>query len=642
MLKIELAAELSAAALAECDDREFLRAIRWRRSAPAELVQVARQGAGAGFAQALLGVVPFRNDLANGENAAALQILWSCEAGPHSPRTERLIKQFKAGQKAGTREAGPRSAGGRKRSPAAGKAASDLVRTWLEAAPEQAVLSPFEVLLWGEWLPRMAHELEPQLLWSLWRTLLTAVVGLTGGDAVDAPESEAPDLRLMRRGELPWQAGLFFSEIKGADKLRARGAEFLLDELEARTDRLGTPRAGLLPRLALWLAPFARALQSAGDAGVALWKDPEAVNLFQNLVERVAPLCRADGRMALSQVSPDDPRSFLEQVFRISGWVEAEAALNCLLPRLKTGGRNAGSRDAGEADAELFVAPTIQSDAARWACLRTNWMADGDLIVVLHAGAAPQIELAAHGRPLLSGLWKSELMLDGKSFPVQGAWDCVCWQSDEDADYLELQLFVPGMWRIERQVMLSRTGRFAVLADSVAELKPGRVDYSIQIPVARGVEMVRDEVTREFHLQRPGVAARVFPLALPQDRVQSSAGEFVSQPSAADSDAGAELVLRQAVQGTGLYAPLVFDWDPQRRKIAAQWRSLTVTEDHRIVGPDHAAGHRLRIGNRHLLIYRSLVSTTEARSVLGHQTRYETVIGAVDFDGDIEPILMVE
>ena len=127
--------------------------------------------------------------------------------------------------------------------------------------------------------------------------------------------------------------------------------------------------------------------------------------------------------------------------------------------------------------------------------------------------------------------------------------------------------------------------------------------------------------------------ARVFPVGLPQDRVLSTPGNCFENSGRLD--------LSQVAMGHGLYLPVVFDWHPRSRRAPADWRSLTVTEHGRVVSPDSAAGHRLRVGKEQLLIYRSLSDTREARAVLGQHTRYETVIGSIDA-GEMAPIIMVD
>lgn len=245
-----------------------------------------------------------------------------------------------------------------------------------------------------------------------------------------------------------------------------------------------------------------------------------------------------------------------------------------------------------------------------------------------------EFELSVGGKTLLDGALDTELTIDGQSVIPRGDWRAVCWHADGDGDYLELQLCLTESVRIDRQLLLSRRGRFAFLADVVIAPQAERIEYRFSLPAAEGTQMKFDSSTREARLRAPACAARVFPLALPQDRVLSTAGSYLEQHG--------RLELRQVVAGRGLFAPLILDWHPRRRSAAAEWRSLTVTELGKAVGADRAAGHRLRLGKQQLLIYRSLADTDEARAVLGQHTRYETLVGLFDTKGDVTPIMMVE
>ena len=128
--------------------------------------------------------------------------------------------------------------------------------------------------------------------------------------------------------------------------------------------------------------------------------------------------------------------------------------------------------------------------------------------------------------------------------------------------------------------------------------------------------------------------ARLFPLAIPQDRVLSTPHQL--------SVEGNEIVLKQVAEGEGLFAPLLFVWHPERTRVDATWRTLTVTEDGKVVGPDVGVGYRLKLGDFQLMISRSLKKTGFSRACLGHHTFNETVIAKFDANGDVEPILMVE
>jgi hypothetical protein len=280
---------------------------------------------------------------------------------------------------------------------------------------------------------------------------------------------------------------------------------------------------------------------------------------------------------------------------------------------------------------EICLAPVNQSDEAAWAVMRTHWGAHADRVVVEHDHPAQNLELTIQGHRILEGEWRSTLVMNKQIIPVRGEWSCVCWQSDPDGDYLELQLTLPGVARIERQILISRMKQFCILAESFAEMAEGEFSYRSQLPVCAGVSGTTNERTREIHLDVGGVPIRIFPVALPDKHVFSTPGKF-----------GPDLNFSTTNKGTGWYNPVLFDWSPARRTAPAEWKALTVAEDRTAVKPGVASGYRLKTGAQQWLMYRSLVRTDEPRSVLGHQTRYETVIGSVETNGDITPLMLVE
>ena len=185
-----------------------------------------------------------------------------------------------------------------------------------------------------------------------------------------------------------------------------------------------------------------------------------------------------------------------------------------------------------------------------------------------------------------------------------------------------------------RQVMLSRKDHFLVIADAVSRAGGQRVDLQSTFPLRRGVKAKADMPTREVRVTAGDVKARCFPVALPDDRLLSTVGSF-------DAEANA-IKLTQASSSEGLYAPIVIDWSPKRAVREAEWRTLTVTEDRRKLTPWEAAGHRLRLGDLHLVLFRSLDGSTESRSVLGLHTDKESVIAQFNNKGYVLPIVSVE
>jgi hypothetical protein len=282
----------------------------------------------------------------------------------------------------------------------------------------------------------------------------------------------------------------------------------------------------------------------------------------------------------------------------------------------------------------FVLLPSFHSEPTRDVLLQSAPGRHADRITVAYHSGDVEFDLCARGKTLLAGGFESDLALDGAPLVCRGDWQSVCWYADDDCDYLELRLCLSESVWIDRQILLSRRDHFALLADAVVASGANRIDYRISLPLANGVAASFDAKTREGRLVVPGLVARIFPLALAQDRVVSAVGSLMYQKN--------RLEMLQAGAGWGLYAPLLIDWHPPRRSAAAEWRALTVTETGKVVSPDRAAGHRLRLGRQQWLIYKTLDVPDDARAVLGLHTRYESVIGVFDSRGTVDPIVMVE
>lgn len=314
---------------------------------------------------------------------------------------------------------------------------------------------------------------------------------------------------------------------------------------------------------------------------------------------------------------------------RVNGAPHSEGArphVNGVVPARKRKTRAATDR--------ITLLPSFHSEPTREVLMQTATGRRADRLTVAYNSSEVDLELSARGETLLSGAVESELVIDGESLVARGDWQAAAWYSDADCDYLELQLFLPQSVRIDRQLLLARHDHFALLADAVIAPQAKRIQYCVRLPVAEGQELNFDSPTRECRLSAERQATRVFPLGLPQSRTLGSSGSFLHYED--------RLELRHAAAGAALYAPVLLDWHPRRQRVAADWRSLTVSENCQAVGSDRAAGCRLRMGKFQLLIYRSLAPTDEARAVLGHHTRYETVVGMFDSSGDVDPLVMVE
>lgn len=605
---------------AEC--AQFLDQLRWNPTATATLRQAAKRQHADGFVSAWR-----QATLRRAESKLPRGLcLWSWIDTPSDQVVLRLCESiFHA----------PRTSSGSAPRPAikTGRHLSIQIAELAELLAERsAAWSPVELITAGELLLSFGKELEPAAVLSLWRRLATETNRLTAADL-----QETPDQLLLRAGEAPFLAGCLLEPWNEAKRLRQLGRRALVRELIARTDSDGTPHAELVSRMPLWLAPLIRATLWADRFGVPLWSAAER-NRLSLVLERAIPLCRPNGRLAMSNGLSIPALPLFDVAAKA---LSLTGPAQKLLRTLRTAGASAKKKSR----AGVESMPSSQSDWARFAMLRSDWSPHADSLAISHHQSFPQLDVAVFGQPLLHGPWGLELQVGETAIEPAAEWSCTCWCSDPDADYLELQMAGPGPFRIERQVLLSRKEHFLLLSDSVrgaqsllkqqsATSGDQHIHLRSRLPLADGVVGQPNQPTRELLLKAGKQAVRVFPLALIDDRVQST-------PHTCEV-VGNELVLHQVAAGHGLYAPLVFDWHPARTRQLALWRTLTVTEAGRVLPRDRAAGHRLQIGKFQLLVYRSLSKIAAPRAVLGHHTWQESVIAQVDGRGDVDIIMRVD
>lgn len=603
-------------------EAEFLQQLNWDRSAPPDLVAAAQRGDPVRFGRAWQRRLRARLDGRRLAPPRELLAGWSLALTDDAALLSSVRSLIATHPAPGRR----RRASIKPRAPWSLRV-QPLVKV-LAAPTANPLGTPFGLLCALEVLATTTFNLPHQVWWPLWRSTLEAV--LRRDFAAKSP-SEQPDVVLLEQGELPLLAGLVFPELAHTAALVAHARRALKTDLIARTDTDGTPQSELLPRLSLWLATLIRSTLWCDQWGKPLWTDEQQRRL-SDTAERAVALCRGDGKLALTNGLPAPPLPVLAKAADVLDWSPRNPSLSSLkwLERQARSRRRRGvPRSNG-----IRVMPSHQSDWARLAVLRTDWSPSSDCVAIAHHERLPLVDVTAGGAPLLHGAWDLELQIDNTQIELADEWSCVAWESDPDADYTELQMLGPGRMRVERLVLLSRKDRLLLMADTVSNAPAGRIQLTSRLPLAPGVVAEAETTSRSVTLQGPQVRGRVVPLALPCSRVFSTPHQF----SAVDG----QLQLQQVVQGRGLIAPLAFDWHPQRRTKDVDWRTLTVTENARVVPGDVAGGYRLRIGKAQWLFYRSLKKSSWARAVLGHHTFNETVIARFNTQGEVDPLLMME
>jgi len=253
--------------------------------------------------------------------------------------------------------------------------------------------------------------------------------------------------------------------------------------------------------------------------------------------------------------------------------------------------------------------PTCISEWAGSAILKSSWSPKSPQVAIDFSSPHCLVEIAAKQR-LVSGRLAIEIRLDGApvELPREG-FEVVCDMVDKDVNYLELELHTEDL-TVHRQLLLSKKDNFLFFADSIANNGSGEVDYRLNIPLAKEINVIRENGTRELYLNRKGtgIQSLVLPLSLPEWTAERCRGLLSSERDEyRDVDV---LNLERTVQlpegGGALYCPVFFDLDPLRSRLKRTWRSLTVAENLGIVSPEIAAAYRVQVNEEQWIFYRAL------------------------------------
>jgi len=527
-------------------------------------------------------------------------------------------------------------------------ATAELLDEWLDSNSE-SLADPLVLLACCELLIVHAEQLPAATVGRLWRATLCGALDLseafekaTGNEDWDeqAVDIEDSSREWITGGLLPWACGLLFDEVKGAPKVAKAARSAIHKQLESVAVDEGCPDGTVLDGLPVLLASLHDTALIGHLFERPLWKT-SAQRSWITLLKNSAALLAADGHLTVEAADPSRGAQLVASALALSETAGAWSALAAKLASPKAAGSKKKPLKKTPATSTKKKVrrqdiPSWQSDEAEVACLRTTWDESASLASISHHGDLPFLELAVGGVTLLRGDWGLTVAEDGEILEFEPAWENVCWHSEPEVDYCELQFEFEGGSKICRHVMLSRQHQFAILSDVVTETSAKELEWEMRLPLADGVSVRAQSETREQLLKTGSKTARVFPLILPQDLRDGTAGAI----GVSENDDGEFLALRCPSSSGVLFAPIVIDWSQENRKAPAEWKRLTTTTAGEIDLTGSAA-YRLQFGKRHLMLYRSLVETKRYRAMVGYQTDHETILA--DFkDGEIDEIVMVE
>jgi hypothetical protein len=471
-------------------------------------------------------------------------------------------------------------------------------------------------------LPRLAGPVSPELWWELLDALLQIAE-----DAVAIDLAADPLVAQLLGGELPWTLGYLLPEINACRKAGAEGRRRLSEGLIELTDGEGLIEARQLGVFRPLVAGWTRCRAMAEAASSPCYTQAAEAQ-FEWAVTQMLRLARADGSQLLSSGAAGAWNAALfEAALRFGGSTADRTAARQSLPR------SFARSIKGKASREL-PDPAVESEWSAAAVLRPDWSAGAPRLAVNYGDARLLLELECGGETVLAGEWGLELAVGGRRLEPVSSWEQLCWVSDEEVDYLELEIDLAEGARVQRQLLLAREDGLLYLADNVrVELSPSDIEYTGTLTLAPGIQWRPEAETREGDLTGRQPRALVMPLALPEWRSDPRGGTLDVQ--------GGLLTLRQQATGQNLSAPLLLDLN--RRRFARQrtWRQLTVAESLEVVTRDTAVGYRAQCGSDQWLIYRAM-SGLGNRTVLGQNLATEFLFGRFTTSGDVDELIEIE
>lgn len=521
------------------------------------------------------------------------------------------------------------SADARSAAPPAGRLEDGLLR-WLGESvggtPDRG--AALETLAWGRAAARLAPRVSAEAWWSLLDHLLA-----TAREAADLPLDEDPLLHQLLAGELPLVLAYLLPEIKPCRDQAPAGRRAVWAGMDELLDGQGLPHARCLDLLRPLLASWTRCRATSDGVPGGAWK-PAAETQYQWLVRQALRLARHDGSHVFS---PPGGRgrdtalldtALLDAALEFGGDADDWRIAADALPFLS-------ARDARPADTDgKLPKPANHSAWAATAVLRSAWTQQSERLTVTYHGLTVRLEAAVGRDVLLSGTWEFEVRRAGRIARPVGTWEEICWMSDRDVDYVELEIDLEAGLRVQRHMLLGRRDGFLLLADAVLGNESGPLEYRGRLPLWPGVAFQGANASREgFLAARRRRLALVMPIALPEWRGDARTGELGS--------GGDHLELFQASGGPNLFAPLWFDVDRRRMTGRLTWRHLTVGEARQAVPAEMAAGYRVQVGPRQWILYRTL-GPRGNRTLLGHNLSTEMLVARFDRSGEVDALIEIE
>jgi len=507
---------------------------------------------------------------------------------------------------------------------------SERIGDWSERArvKMEDTATALETVAVAHALPSLAASLSADL-W--WRTLeqLVEIAGQSAGAASKVRvEMDHPLVTQWLGGELSLVLAHGFPELEPCRALRRGGRRTLSAGCTELLDGEGVLAGRWFSHWGPLFACWTRCRAIGARSKQNCWSSA-AETQYQWMITQTLRIIRRDGSLLLSDGSAG-ARCYPMLATALAHSVDPadRAAAQSVLPhrKKKDDDRRASNRDD-------LPEPAMNSAWAGLAVLRGDWSRSGDRLAVRYDGPVVRMELDCGRDVVFRGAWKTCVTVAGEQRVPRGAWEEVCWESDDEADYLELEIELDSGGRIQRQILLARQDRFLYLADTVLGGADVDLTYRASLPIGPAIRFQAEKENWEGLLVGSKPRGLVMPLALPEWRIAASHGALEASDTHLQWNC-------QSAHGN-LVFPLFIDLKPRRMTRQRTWRQLTVAQARQIQPAHVAVGYRVECHRDQWLIYRS-VEPPANRTVLGQNLSSDSLVARFTRNGAIEEIVEVE
>lgn len=455
-------------------------------------------------------------------------------------------------------------------------------------------------------------------------------------DTYQADPRESVLCHLVMQCELP----LLVAHATSASKRTAlaeatKAMDHLAEYLERSEDSVDSWLQHGATYLRAALASVLRSRVLADAMGLRKWYPPQRKAL-SGLLLHAARTSRPDGTQLLAapEVAPRAKAIWkaLSEQSKHSKHVAAAMTLSGI-------GQGSRAKVRSEVSVNRLPALTHYGEDSECAMMQSDWRHKGCRVAVDFSDADICLEaLGPKGQQILAGDWTSHVEVDGQQQLQLDEWQELCWFSDDDVDYLELEAQFGKSVKLQRQIALFREERLLLLADTLLGDSESDLLLRSNITLPGDASFASPKKSTEGFIETPASKSLALPLYLPEWRRQLSLAENTSDFTQQDDC----IVATSVAKAKRLYMPVLISLCSSHAQRAFTWRHLTVVDELRIVSHDEARAFRVQIGTDQWFLYRNLDEPIR-RTALGMHTLDDFYAARFDAeDGDFDTIIQVE